>query len=430
MAIAGRIWGFVVQIGWVDYSDSARQITLQILDALKEHQAIDELGIGIVRDAFADKLFPATSTLLTRAKYFFLVPYALRDLERAHDLEKTARQLQREYDDTEKKLAIKLLKSSEVKEGIFGGRTLRADFSGTWVKRGPGVIYWASLRTLGFLKDARMGYSQYFGAVRQMPCGVSQAVRVGKGEDDTGLADDVEAKASYWSIPNSEYRDWKRNLSIDLTQEEAVFFRERIIENRPETLYSLIADNSEIRAIAYDAAEQYAAGESGIIVNPYHLFVEKAYSELPPAIAELCKLGVDFSNFVYGCRIRYNSQIPSQAETANELWADYAPRMRAYAESLDIDRIYEVLGMAGHVGSGLLYKFLKEARDCMRNLDVDGLDEVVRLREIRLKRGRAKIGRELSSNNETWAGGALLSYRYDVGMRMIQEIQSVGGFDA
>lgn len=60
-----------MELGWIDYSEEARQRTLAVLAALQESTAIDELGIGIVRDAFADFFFPATSTLFTRAKYLF-----------------------------------------------------------------------------------------------------------------------------------------------------------------------------------------------------------------------------------------------------------------------------------------------------------------------------------------------------------------------
>ena len=56
--------------------------------------AVDELGIGIIRDAFANYFFPGTSTIQTRAKYFLIVPYVLRDVYK--------RQLQKCMNDPEK----------------------------------------------------------------------------------------------------------------------------------------------------------------------------------------------------------------------------------------------------------------------------------------------------------------------------------------
>lgn len=71
-----------IQIGWIDYSSEHREKVMAVLDALREPGAVDELGIGRIRDGFADKLFPGTSTIQTRAKYFLIVPYLLMELEK------------------------------------------------------------------------------------------------------------------------------------------------------------------------------------------------------------------------------------------------------------------------------------------------------------------------------------------------------------
>ncbi|MBM4765121.1 DUF6361 family protein [Bacillus sp. B15-48] len=55
---------------------------LSVISLLSEPGAIDKLGIGIVRDAFANVFFPGTFTLQTRAKYFLLIPYLFTELER------------------------------------------------------------------------------------------------------------------------------------------------------------------------------------------------------------------------------------------------------------------------------------------------------------------------------------------------------------
>ena len=62
---------------WLDYSERERRKMLEVIDLFKEHDTRDELGIGAVRDAFADQFFPGTSTIMTRARYFFLVQVAL-----------------------------------------------------------------------------------------------------------------------------------------------------------------------------------------------------------------------------------------------------------------------------------------------------------------------------------------------------------------
>lgn len=75
-----------LQIGWIDYGSRDRNKILSILSLLSAPEAVDELGIGVVRDGFADLLFPGTSTIQTRAKYFLLVPYIMMELERENIL--------------------------------------------------------------------------------------------------------------------------------------------------------------------------------------------------------------------------------------------------------------------------------------------------------------------------------------------------------
>ena len=44
------------------------------MQLLQESEAIEELGIGRVRDHFSNTLFPGTSTLQHHAKYFAILP--------------------------------------------------------------------------------------------------------------------------------------------------------------------------------------------------------------------------------------------------------------------------------------------------------------------------------------------------------------------
>lgn len=68
-----------MQLGWIDFSKEDRQKAFDVINLLSEQGAVDELGIGVIRDAFANYFFPGTSTIQTRAKYFLIVPYMLID---------------------------------------------------------------------------------------------------------------------------------------------------------------------------------------------------------------------------------------------------------------------------------------------------------------------------------------------------------------
>lgn len=72
----------MIKVGWIDFSSKDREKAMAVIDLMKENRAVDELGIGVVRDRLADILFPGTSTIQTRAKYFFIVPWCMIEAEK------------------------------------------------------------------------------------------------------------------------------------------------------------------------------------------------------------------------------------------------------------------------------------------------------------------------------------------------------------
>ena len=65
---------------WLDYSELQRRKMLDVIQLFQEKDTRDELGIGSIRDAYADLLFPGTSTIQTRACYFLFVPWIYQRL--------------------------------------------------------------------------------------------------------------------------------------------------------------------------------------------------------------------------------------------------------------------------------------------------------------------------------------------------------------
>lgn len=57
-------------IAWMDYSEADRRQALDVIDLFSQSEARDKLGLGTIRDA----MFPGTSTIQTRAKYFLFIP--------------------------------------------------------------------------------------------------------------------------------------------------------------------------------------------------------------------------------------------------------------------------------------------------------------------------------------------------------------------
>ena len=69
-------------LAWLDFNTAERERAQRVLALLDQREARDELGLGGIRDSFSDYLFPGTSTIQTRLRYLFFVPWIYQDLDR------------------------------------------------------------------------------------------------------------------------------------------------------------------------------------------------------------------------------------------------------------------------------------------------------------------------------------------------------------
>ena len=67
--------------GWVDFASENRQKMMDVVKLFREKDTVDELGIGTIRDAFANHFFPGTSTIQTRVKYMLFIPWIYQKIE-------------------------------------------------------------------------------------------------------------------------------------------------------------------------------------------------------------------------------------------------------------------------------------------------------------------------------------------------------------
>ncbi|NLC68170.1 MAG: hypothetical protein GX754_05165 [Clostridiaceae bacterium] len=170
-----------MQLGWIDFSKEDREKVLDVINLLTEEGAVDELGIGIIRDSFANLFFPGTSTIQTRAKYFFIVPYILKEVEEGK-YGRDPGTILRRIDDEERKCALKLLEND--KDGVIGARVLPA----RWVARKPSSIYWNGIRTLKIFTDDSLSIPEYIKLVcvlRQQKDAARLGNRNGGDNDNT-----------------------------------------------------------------------------------------------------------------------------------------------------------------------------------------------------------------------------------------------------
>ena len=85
----------MASVGWIDFSSEHRDKVRTVIDLLKKQGVVDELGIGVIRDSFADRMFPGVSTIQTRAKYFTLTALVIREYERRTERQKEKETLEK-----------------------------------------------------------------------------------------------------------------------------------------------------------------------------------------------------------------------------------------------------------------------------------------------------------------------------------------------
>jgi hypothetical protein len=132
------------EISWLDASREDQQRMGEIVRLFTQSESRDELGIGQVRDAFSNSLFPGTSTLHTRARYLLFVPWCYLA---ANSKNLTGARLERRVSDNERAL-IGGLKDLGETDGLIGR------VAGVAVKTLPSTLYWGALRQYRILQVA------------------------------------------------------------------------------------------------------------------------------------------------------------------------------------------------------------------------------------------------------------------------------------
>lgn len=401
-----------MQLGWIDFSKTERNKILSVLDLLSESGTLDELGIAPIRDGFANLFFPGTSTIQTRAKYFFLVPYALKELELSN--ETNPNRFLRALNETEKMCGETLLDINPNENGIIGKRSLQG---GKWVKRTPADIYWAGLRKYGIFTGGNISLSEYARASCAIKNQKSNLTKLGNRNDsaEENETDDKNAgnifKMQFWKMPLYQ-RSWRDKIQMSLTKEEGEFLREQIISTCPNSMLSYILENKMTEILDL---ENFS--DIGAIINKFPKQMQDEYA-----------LALSFSDFLFVARTLYNIIISDGKNVqANDIFEDLKEVMAELA-NIDIDLIFTKL----YIYKTDLKNFIKKLQECMRNNNVEEMKKVIKTREIMLKgQSRAKTAHPGEFNPNDWIGGGELDYRFNNAKTIIRDIfESEGLIDA
>lgn len=398
-----------MQLGWIDFSKTERSKILSVLDLLSESGTLDELGIAAVRDGFSNLFFPGTSTIQTRAKYFFIVPYALKQLEKSNEV--NPNKALKMLDSIERSCGEILFEQNRNESGLIGKNSLQ---NGRWVKRTPANIYWAGLKRYGIFTGGNLSLSEYIRVSCALKSQKTTLKKLGNRNDNAeeNECDDKNAgdlcNMQFWKMPL--YKDqWIEEFSMKLTNEEAVFLKEQIITSCKESMLAYVLEN--------DIAEFLDCTSFQDISSIIDMF--------PEDIQEVYWLAVTFSDFIYTIRVLYNIIVSDgKNELANQELERLQPIFSEIAD-IDIDYILEKLAI---FNNPLLRKFLKQCQEYMIVGNVEEMKNCIISREVQLKgtnRAKTKHPGEFDSNE--WFGGKELDYRFYNARTIIRDIMESEG---
>lgn len=388
-------------LGWIDFSKDERNKVLNVIHLLDEPGAVDELGIGAVRDAFADYFFPGTSTVQTRAKYFLIVPYVLMEAGSGRygsDLNSILRKI----DNEERNCRDILIKTSN--DGVIGSLVPKS-----WVLRTPSNIYWNGIKRMGIFKEDLSVKEYVHQSIIQR--GLKQAKAYGNRDKDAeeNEKDDMDAgditSIQFWCLGDTYKSDWRDHLTIELLPEEAAFLKSQIITTQRNSLFAFILKNNI-------DLEKYGS---------FGALSEDIRDAVDDELRYMMGLANDFNNLVSIITTRYNLIVfDVENERAVSNWELYAKDLKRRSE-VDLKAIFNRLA----IRNLKLRSFLLRAQETIREGNIDVLDDLIRSREIALKgTKRAKTNRVGKFKGQSWIGIDRLDYRYTPTRRIIRDIMN------
>lgn len=282
---------------WLDYSEEDRRRAVEVIKLFEEKDTVDELGIGTIRDALAEQLFPGTSVIQSRPRYFLIIPWIYLALE----AKKTP---SAEVAAQARKLELGLIEPLLVAEdhrGVLGSRAR------TGLKTLPSAIYWAGLGrwSIRLFPGTRDKYH------RSLDTTYRSLARMARDGTERELADRPAPRNWHAGLP-APPDDFPEKASIQLRAIEGEYLRERVLTSAPDSLLSFLLERGKPMA-SIDFPWQHPQ-----------------CGELPSQTAEVLHHARLFSEAMHGAALIYNDMLAEKRKD-EELLSTYEQRLQNWA---------------------------------------------------------------------------------------------------
>ncbi len=398
---------------WLDSSERERRSVLELVSALNEPGTLDELGIGTIRDTIADTLFPGTSTIQTRARYFLFIPWILQMVEGGslRGAEDRARRLQMQLRD-----ALVMAHGSN-EPGVIGREV------GAALQRWPLDIYWLGLARWGIRRHAG-SMSSYFASLgRPSPWRL-----LGRALDEPveGRRDEAAdyIPGNWASIPPPP-DGFPEVASFALTFDEASFLRERVVLTHPDShLAHILQTGKGIDAYSATYPWDHPTGHTA-----------------PPSVREWLHDASLFSLVHQGAVLLYNLMLARKLESEDNI-SKFSTGLAAWSESIanagsDMERWNRSSMWERLLGANpSLRTRTREFADRWYELaatrrggsigDSTEAQRLIREREYALKGARARLTyAEARDRRQGFPTSARLEFRWTQVQRITSDVRSV-----
>lgn len=396
-----------MEIGFVSFNQEALNRANKVMKLLQGQGAIDELGLGRIRDAFSNTMFPGMSVLQTHAKYFLLMPalYAYLGKTRIADV-REARAIVREH---EIKMTYRLIEgSSKDTTGIIGADMLKESRGAKYVKYDPAYVYQAGMETYGLIPSG----GNIYATLTERSAIYQNMPKKHKGNEETGDdSDDLTGNRQLFKVCGEDYDfSHRKALDIKLTHQEAEFLKNQIIRNTTGSLMSYLLDSG-----LYENVTDFFFEDLGKILQ----------DRIPKKLYQTYSLALRFSRFACLLRIRYAMLYDiavGAEEAASEEQSKFNAMLSNYKEEFTPDAIEEIVQFVSlRVTEESCKLFIKESAALIANGNFEELDKQIVLREKTikgLKRSKLINAKEFE-RGKPFESPTMMAYRWNTIVRTV-----------
>jgi hypothetical protein len=401
-----------MEIGFVNFNQEALNRANKVMKLLQGQGAIDELGLGRIRDAFSNEMFPGLSTLQTHAKYFLLMPALYSFLEKTRL--SNAREVRGKIREYEISITRRLIDGSpEGTIGIIGADSLNR--TSDYVKYDPTYVYQAGMEKYGLINTG----GNLYALLCERSVNLQNSPKKQFGTADCG--DDAEELTGSKQVFHTCGVDYnfrsKEPLDIALNRQEATFLKEQIIQHTQGKLLGYLLETD-----LYEKVSEYNID--------FDALGQKLAHNVPENLWTIYSLALRFSHFALLLHTRYamiyDTAVKAE-EAAHAEGEKFNSLLTKYANEFTLDAIQEmVASLHSLVSEPTCKEFCLTAAYKLDAERFDKLDELIMEREKMIK----GVKRSKLTNVKDYPVGKPfesphpMSYRWNsIGVTMLKEIK-------